>query len=316
MKFRTEVIVTPSEFTISHKDKITMIGSCFVENISTKLVHAGFQVNINPFGIVYNPVSAYIVIEEILQKKKYTETDLFFYQGLYHSFSHHGKFSGLNPESVIQNINTQIDSSYTFLLEGSYLFITFGTANVYYLSSTDSPVANCHKIPANKFYNQRLAPENIINSWNSLLKRLRQLNPAIKIIFTVSPIRHWKDGAHDNQVSKSILFVAIDRLMEANQDTYYFPSYELLMDDLRDYRFYTEDMLHPNSQAVDYIWSKFSDAYFAPHTKCLIKEWGSIQKAFYHKPFNHDSKEYQDFLEKAEHRKKVFLDKNPEIRSL
>ncbi|MCC8145542.1 MAG: GSCFA domain-containing protein [Bacteroidales bacterium] len=314
MKFRTEIVIPPCEFNISHQDKIMMVGSCFVENISAKLFASGFHVNVNPSGIVYNPISVKMVLEDILQKKEYTREDLFFHEGIYHSFSHHSRFSGFDPERVVKTINEQIKSSFTFLLKARSLFITFGTANVYFLSDSKKPVANCHKLPSHTFYNRRLSTAEIIESWNRLIERLKDVNPEIEIVFTISPIRHWKDGAHENQVSKSTLFLAVEQLLQDNPNTHYFPSYELLMDDLRDYRFYAEDMLHPSMQAIEYIWNKFSETYFSADTQKLIKEWSGICQAFNHRPFNPELEEYKIFLKKVKKRKADFLHRHPEFK--
>lgn len=313
MKFRTEIHIPSSGFTITHKSKIMMIGSCFVENISAKLLGSGFHVDVNPFGIVYNPVSVHRVLEDILRKREYQEEELFMHQGIYHSFSHHSRFSGLDPKQVIENINSRIGQSFLFLREADFLIITYGTANVYYQVDNGEPVANCHKLPSALFRNARLMPEDIFKSWGGLLPLLRKINPGIKIIFTISPVRHWKDGAHDNQVSKSILFVGLDKLISTHDNMYYFPSYELMMDDLRDYRFYAEDMLHPGSQAVEYIWSKFLDTYLTETTRSTLREWESIRQAVRHRPFNPESDEYRRFLEKTEERKANFLSRNPDF---
>ncbi|MDR0427825.1 MAG: GSCFA domain-containing protein [Dysgonamonadaceae bacterium] len=310
MQFRTEVVIPSSDFKLSHQNKIMMIGSCFVENISAKLQNAGFDININPFGIMYNPISVLITLNELLNKKRYFSKDLFLHQGLYHSFSHHSRFSGSNPEAVIENINNQIDQSSRFLFHADYLFITWGTANVYFRLSDKNPVANCHKLPAKEFIHKRLTSTEITTPWQIFLNQLKEINPKLKIIFTISPIRHWKDGATENQISKSVLFVALDTLIQANEDVYYFPSYEIIMDDLRDYRFYAEDMLHPNYQAIDYIWEKFGNTYFNDETKEIIAEWTSIQQALQHKPFNPLSDEYNNFLKKAKERERTFIEKH------
>ncbi|MDH8701643.1 hypothetical protein M2138_000992 [Dysgonomonadaceae bacterium PH5-43] len=310
MKFRTEISAPQSNFNISYGDKTIMIGSCFVENISIKLLRAGFDIDVNPFGIMYNPLSIHSTLSDIINKREYTENDLFEHQGIFHSFAHHGKFSGVDKESVLLNINQKIEHSFHFLKQAKYLFITFGTARVYY--KTDGMmVANCHKLPARTFTNKRLSVNEIHCKWNELITLLRTLNPDLRIIFTISPIRHWKDGSHENQLSKSTLFVALDEIMNSNTETYYFPSYEFMIDDLRDYRFYSEDMLHPNAQAINYIWDKFGDSYFSSNTKSTIKEWEKIQQALNHKPFNAESEEYTKFIEKAKETELLFLEKNP-----
>ena len=308
MKFRTEIIIPPSDFKISHQDKMMMIGSCFVESISDKLKNSAFRVDVNPFGIMYNPISVLMTLQDILKRKEYTSEDLFFHQEQYHSFSHHSRFSGTNKEVVIANINDRIKTANDFISNADYLFVTFGTSSVYYQTENKQVVANCHKLPAMSFVRKRIPEEEIVEQWHDFIIQLREINPKIKLIFTISPIRHWKDGAHENQISKSVLFLAVDKLMQESE-VYYFPSYELIMDDLRDYRFYAEDMLHPNSLAIDYIWEKFGDAYFSSETKQLIKEWENIRQALNHRPFNPDSQEYKRFIEDAKKREAEFLEK-------
>ena len=308
MKFRTEINIPPSDFKISHQDKMMMIGSCFVENISEKLKNSAFRIDINPFGIVYNPISVLMTLKDILKQKEYTSENLFFHQEQYHSFSHHSRFSGTNKEAVITNINDRIKTANDFISNADYLFVTFGTSSVYYQAENEQAVANCHKLPAKFFVRKRIPVEEIVEQWHDFIIQLREINPKIKLIFTISPIRHWKDGAHENQISKSVLFLALDKLMQENE-VYYFPSYELIMDDLRDYRFYAEDLLHPNSLAIDYIWEKFGDTYFSSETKQLIKEWENIRQALNHRPFNPDSQEYKRFIEDAKKREAAFLEK-------
>jgi len=315
MKFRTEINIPRAPFAIAHANKTLMMGSCFVENISAKLKTAGFHVDVNPFGILYNPVSIGNAINDLLWRKEFTENDIFFSNGIYQSFSHHGRFSDVDPARALEKMNRQLMASQQFVKEASVLIVTFGTAKVYRLLSTGKVVANCHKLPANYFSHELLSVNEIAELWLNCIRQLRQVNKGLRIIFTISPIRHWKDGAHDNQLSKSVLFVALNEILRWTENTCYFPSYELMMDDLRDYRFYAEDMIHPNVQAIDYIWEKFGDAYFNNTTKAIIKEWESISQALNHRPFNPDSIEYQTFKANAEKRKDRFLQQHPEVNS-
>jgi hypothetical protein len=308
MRFRTEITVPNAGLRISHQDKILMMGSCFVENLSSRILQSGFTAEINPFGIMYNPVSLAGGLYDLIDKKNYTSEDLFLHQGLYHSFSHHSRFSGADMESVLSRIHSSSVRSSEFLREVDLLVITFGTANTYRLLSSGEVVANCHKAPANRFQEERLTVNQITGQWNDLIKKLQTVNPRIKILFTVSPIRHLKDGAHENQLNKSVLLLAANELINANAACYYFPSYEIMMDDLRDYRFYAEDMIHPNPQAIDYIWEKFSQAYFDKTTMEFIKEWESIQQALNHRPLHPESEEYKRFLEKTEKRQKELFE--------
>jgi lysophospholipase L1-like esterase len=284
MKFRTEIIIPPAGFHLSHQDKLLMMGSCFVENSSVKMLQSGFTADVNPFGIVYNPASLAGGLQDLINRKTYTEKDLFLHEGIYHSFSHHSRFSGTTIKTVLEKINARITFSSEFLRQATVLIITFGTANAYRLVSSGEVVSNCHKLPAQVFDEKRLTVPQITEQWNKLIQQLQTLNPHLKILFTVSPIRHWKDGANANQLNKATLLLAIHELTSTNPQCYYFPSYEIMLDDLRDYRFYADDLIHPNSQAMDYIWEKFGDAYFDNKTREIIREYEKKQKTLNHRP--------------------------------
>lgn len=287
MKFRTEINPDPSPFRISHETPIMLIGSCFSDNIGMKLSQLLFPARINPFGVVYNPLSVIKSIDNILNKRSYTEKDLFFFDDLWHSWDHHSIFSSVKAKEVLQNINSEIELSYDFLKKGRFLIITFGTSWVYRLKDTSQLVCNCHKVPASEFRRELISVAEIVNEFNSLLQRLRDFNPELDIIFTISPVRHWKDGANGNQLSKSILQLAIHDLRQNhNKHCEYFPAYEILLDDLRDYRFFTDDLLHPNAQAIDYIYEKFNDAFFNEETKKLSSEIDKLVKASKHRIVN------------------------------
>jgi hypothetical protein len=306
MKFRTELTIPPAEFQLAYPDKIMMLGSCFVENISPRIHQAGFPLEVNPFGILYNPVSIADRLCDLIDNKTCTEEDLFLHQGVYHSFAHHSRFSGTDAGKVTEEINSRINQSSVFLKEANLLILTFGTATVFRLLSSGEVVSNCHKLPSGFFREERLNVDTITQQWNELIEKLQTINPGLRILFTVSPIRHLKAGAHENQLNKAVLLLAVNELIKANNRCYYFPAYEIMMDDLRDYRFYAGDMLHPSPQAIDYIWEKFSQLYFAPKTREMIREWESIQQALNHRPFHPDAKEYLAFIEKTEKRKEDF----------
>ena len=286
MKFRTEIIIPLSEFKISHACKIAMQGSCFAENMASKFLNAGFTIDLNPFGIIYNPLSLSHNLNNLLNNKSYIIEDLFKDKEGYHSFAHHSRFSGADPNEVLEKINSRLYESLVFLQKADLLIITFGTAYVFRLQSTDCVVSNCHKLPAKFFTHKRLTVDEIVREWNEVILRLKTFNPSLRILFTVSPIRHLKDGAHENQLSKAILLLSVDELVRNNSNCCYFPAYELIMDDLRDYRFYTDDMLHPSSQAVDYVWEKFTDAWFDNDTLKKAHEFEKIQKSLNHIPLH------------------------------
>jgi hypothetical protein len=283
MRFRTEIQINPANFTISHSDAIGMMGSCFTENISAKMINAGFRTMVNPFGIVYNPLSLGKQIDQLLNGKVYTVSDIFSDNTLYHSFSHHSRFSGTNPELVLENINCTIREASDFLQKASILILTFGTAFVYRLKTSGEIVSNCHKLPDAVFTHHRAGIQEIVSEWNRLISLLKTHNPALKIILTVSPIRHWKNGANENQLSKATLLLSINELVNTHPDCYYFPSYEMMLDDLRDYRFYADDMVHPSSKAIDYIWEKFSETFFDKKTIEAVKNFENAKKALNHR---------------------------------
>lgn len=297
MEFSTRITIPEAAFTFSYTDPVVLIGSCFAENIGNKLKEARFTVEMNPFGILYNPTSVSRAIRRLIHPKPYNPEDLFNRDGLYHSFDHHSRFSSASQTECLLTINDRLESASGYLRKASRMIITFGTAYVYRLKADGRTVANCHKLPEKQFDRRRLSVEEITADWTALLSSVREYNPGLKVLFTVSPIRHWKDGAHANQLSKATLLLAIEALRtEFPEQTDYFPSYELLMDELRDYRFYADDMLHPSPRAVEYIWQRFIENRLSPSSRCLLKEWQEIQKALNHKPFQPDSEAYKQFL--------------------
>ena len=297
MNLNTPVEIPSGFIPIHHAQRLLIMGSCFAENIGTLLAENKFQVDINPFGILYNPLSISMALREIIRKRLYEESDLFSYREYWHSPMHHGSFSAATPEEVVRNIRVRLEQAHKELKQLDWLMLTFGTAYVYEQKKTGKVVANCHKLPEKDFVRRRLETDEITEDYILLLDELISLNPKIKILFTVSPIRHVRDGMHANQLSKSVLLLAIDRLMQRYpQATFYFPSYEIILDELRDYRFYADDMVHPSSLAVNYLWERFSETFFCPETQALIKECATIRKAIAHKPFHPESEEYKRFL--------------------
>ncbi len=298
MQFTTEVKVRKNVIDINHSQSILLMGSCFVEHIGVKLKESKFDVFINPYGVLYNPMSITDSLEEILKNKKYQQKDLFFYQGLWHSKMHHSMFSNVSADKVLETINYHLDLAYDFLTKADYLIITLGSAWVYYDKESAKVVGNCHKLPENYFIRKLVKVDEIVQEWNRTLDSLLVINPKLEILFTVSPIRHIRDGLHGNQLSKSTLLLAIHKLETQRKNrVHYFPAYEILLDELRDYRFYADDMCHPSELAVDYIWRKFIHYAISVDSQDLISECSKIQKALNHRPFNPESKEHQQFLE-------------------
>jgi hypothetical protein len=284
-----------------------MMGSCFTENISVKLSAAGFNIDVNPFGVVYNPLSLSLNLNRLMDEKCYVGNELFRDKDLFHSFAHHSRFSGTNLSETLEKINSRLEHSSAFLRKANILIVTFGTAFVYRLQTTGAVVSNCHKLPTSLFIHERMGLEDIATEWNHLIKRLKKYVPGIKILFTVSPLRYLKDGFHENQLSKATLLLAIEKITRDNPDTYYFPSYEIVMDDLRDYRFYAEDLIHPSGQAIDYVWEKFSEAYFDKETQQIAREFESVERALRHEPFYPESAEYKEFLKEIRKKREILL---------
>lgn len=299
MDFRTTLDLQQSETKINHQNKILMIGSCFSNNIGQKLIDHKFDVSLNPFGTLYNPISISKALRALLEEKAFEESDIFLDKGQYNSFYFHSSFSSSSRERYLASINSIRNTATEELKESKFLFITFGSSYVYENIETNEIVGNCHKLSASAFRRYRLSVDQIVTAWSELINLLRTVNSELQIIFTVSPIRHLRDGAHDNQLSKSILLLSIDELNKNYQTTTYFPAYEIVLDDLRDYRFYDSDMCHPNSLAIDYIWEKFSDVYFDSATKDIIKRWAKIKQDLSHKPFNPHGEEYLRFLNQS-----------------
>lgn len=298
MKFRTEIDINPFHQKINHQKSILFIGSCFSNNIGNKLIPLKFPVLINPFGVVYNPISVKVSLEILMAKDLFGEQDLQYHNDQWFSFYHHSSFSNHSKEACLQSINSEIENSSTHLKSAKFLFITFGTAWVYEKHETGNVVSNCHKLPTKEFNRRLLFVEQIVNEYTIFIEQIQKFNPDLNIIFTVSPIRHWKDGAIENQKSKSILNVAIHQLCDEFECCSYFPSYELIMDDLRDYRFYEKDLLHLSESAVEYIWEKFQGTFFSPETIQLNKQVHKIALAKQHRAFNQDGQLFQEFLKK------------------
>lgn len=297
MQFRTEIPVPRAPFEISHSQQGLLVGSCFTTNIGTRMAEAKFPVMINPLGTVYNPVSVSTVVDILTGKRQFTDSDVFFANGVWQSFLLHTDFSALSKEEVLAHCKEKISLFQEQFKNLDYAFFTLGTAWVYELLATNEIVCNCHKMPTNQFRRKRLSITDCVLVLQTMVESLQALNPKVQIIFTVSPIRHWKDGAHENQLSKASLLLAIEELQKQQTSVGYFPAYELLMDDLRDYRFYEDDMLHPNKQAVAYIWQKFADSYFSEATKVLVQKLLAVRRAVEHRPFNAKSQEYVLFVQ-------------------
>lgn len=311
MKLQTKVEISLNKNKINHQHKIAMIGSCFTQNIGEKLQQDQFDVSINPYGILFNPVSVAKAIKACLNQLSLKEEDLIKVGEQWASLNHHSQFNTLVAKDTLQRINQSIQDAKSYYAESNLLIITFGTAWVYELNETKEIVANCHKIPNKNFTKRLLTIEEIVDVYSTLFLELISENPNLNIMFTVSPVRHWKDGVVENNRSKSVLHLAIMELVNKFEIVSYFPSYEIVLDELRDYRFYKEDMLHPNQQAVDYIYERFSDTFYTKETVVLNKRIRKLKLALAHKPFNINSEAHQLFIKQTKEKVLVLEREHP-----
>ncbi|TWV14703.1 GSCFA domain-containing protein [Bacteroidaceae bacterium HV4-6-C5C] len=295
-------LTTPVEFPVAfsrmtHADELLLMGSCFATHIGRLLNDAKFRCDVNPYGVLYNPASISTALREIMAGKTYSKDDLFFYGDCWHSAMHHGDFSSSGIEETLFRINDRINQAHQRVDSLHYLLITFGTAWVYEQKDNGNIASNCHKQPETLFTRRKLSVEEIVEDYTSLIAELKLINPSLKLLFTVSPIRHVRDGMHQNQLSKSTLLLAIDTLQEKfSENISYFPAYEIVLDELRDYRFYAEDMVHPSNFAVKYVWEKFIEYCIATESLEIMNESENIRKALQHKPFHPESFQYKSFL--------------------
>ena len=295
MEFFTQIKIKPFDKRISHSQQILSIGSCFAENIAQRLRSAKFHVTSSPTGILFNPESIADCIDALSQKRVIADEQLQQANGVWFNFDFHSSFSSTDRDTAVSTMQSAINQSSEALKNSEVVIITFGSAWVYRHKATDKVVANCHKQPQNIFQRELLSTHQIVERWSKLLESTLR---GKQVIFTVSPIRHLSDGLEQNSLSKSILRVAIAELVERFDNASYFPSFEIMNDVLRDYRFYTEDMLHPSSVAVEYIWQRFGEVAFSQPTLELIESIAKISQAAAHRPFNPTSAAYHDFCRK------------------
>lgn len=293
IKLTTPVSVPKSTVVIQHQTPILLIGSCFAENIGTKLTNNKFDVIVNPNGIIFNPISVVNSLKRIINNVAYLESNLKENKQKWFSFEHHSSFSSFDKKECLQQINNSLKKAHNQLKKTKTIFVTLGSAWVYEFDEV-GVVANCHKIPNKLFTKRLLSVKEILTAFKAINNELKEYN----VVFTVSPVRHSKDGLHQNNLSKATLLLAINNLVEQNENYSYFPAYELIIDELRDYRFYKDDLVHPTALAVNYVWKKFSNAYFNESTQKLNLEIQKIKTAANHKPFNFNSDEHQAFIQK------------------
>lgn len=309
MNFRTEIPINKSDFPIDYHSKLLLLGSCFAENIGDKFQYYKFQTIVNPFGIIFNAVSSEKLIKRVVEKNYFTERDIFFHNDLWHCYEVHSELSNTNKEEFLDNLNAIIKSTNQQINDLTHCFITLGTSWVYRNNTSKEIVANCHKVSQKEFTKELLSINQIEESLQSIISLFHSINPNVRFIFTVSPVRHIKDGFFENNVSKGNLFSAIHKIVNCKSNTEYFPSFEIIMDELRDYRYFEKDMLHPNQLAVDYIWEKLTHAFFSTDTLKILLEIDSIQKGLAHRPFNPDTKAHQMFLADLDSKIKLLKEK-------
>ena len=322
MNLQTHIPLSKETYNpIDYDSKILLLGSCFSENIGDKLAYFKFQSDQNPFGILFHPKAIETLITNAINQKEYSEAstepsrseDVFFLNERWHCFDAHSQLSSPSKEELLNNLNTAIHKTNKQLNESTHVVITLGTSWVYRLIESDTIVANCHKVPQKKFLKEILSTDEITESLESIIALIRDVNPQVNFIFTVSPVRHLKDGFIENQQSKAHLTAAIHQVIEPRKKTHYFPSYEIMMDELRDYRFYKEDMIHPNQTAINYIWEKFNAAWVSEDALSTEQEVDRIQKGLNHRPFNAESEEHQKFLHSIQQKIAVLKEQHPHM---
>lgn len=304
MIFNTPIPIPQSDFKIDYNSKIVLFGSCFAENMATKFDFFKFENSCNPFGILFHPLAIEKLIDFAVSEKQFNEEDVFFHNERWHSFDAHSDLSNSSKATLITDLNRIVELLKRELQEASHIIITYGTSWVYRNIATNNIVANCHKVPQQAFRKEILSVDTIQKSMHNTIDLIQKINPKVNFIFTVSPVRHLKDGFVENQQSKAHLISAIHQILQTEisklKSAIYFPSYEIMMDELRDYRFYAEDMIHPNQVAVDYIWQRFTETTISQDGLSIMKDVETIQKGLAHRPFNPNSESHQQFLSTLE----------------
>lgn len=285
MDFRTEIKPEPGlDGMISHNCPVVLIGSCFTDNIGECMRNELFDVTVNPFGPIYNPASVRRAIETVVDRRHVETDELFEHEDSIHSFLFHSRYSAPTRAEALLKMNSSIESAREALKNAGVLIVTLGTTRVFYQSGTSEAVANCHKLPPKTFDEHVLSLDECSHHLKVLTDKARSLNSKLRIIFTVSPLRYLNHGAHANSISKATLLLAVERLMTEKEGIYYFPAFEIMTDDLRDYRFYAEDMKHPSEQAVKYIYGIFSETYYSPSTLELARKCSRLTRRLSHRP--------------------------------
>ena len=340
MQFTTKIPVQNTRFPIDYDSKILLLGSCFAENIGKKFDYFKFQSTTNPFGIIFNAVSLEKLIRRAVENKKFTEKDIFFHNELWHCYEAHSELSSPDKQDFLSKLNIVLAATNQQISSLTHCIITLGTSWVYRNIESNEIVANCHKVPQKQFTKELLSISQTEESLQNIVSLIHSVNPNCNFIFTVSPVRHIKDGFVENTLSKAHLITAIHSVLNQKFSTslelttqiqqrtidsiqtpitqnpsplIYFPAFEIMMDELRDYRYYAEDMLHPNAIAIAYIWEQFVGSTCTEETKSIMNEIDTIQKSLAHKPFNAETESHQKFLVKLHQKIKEFKQLHPNI---
>lgn len=316
MKFRTEIESAAPLISLKGDERIVLLGSCFTDNIGGALRDAYWNVDVNPCGVQYNPESIARLTDCALSGSLPADTFFHTPTGLWANWLFPSAFSSVDERKMRQNVESAISRLGSALARARVLVITFGTAWVYrHAASADAPysgiVGNCHKLPARGFERTRLSVESIVERWSDVLSRLRVFNPQLEVVFTVSPIRHLKDGLHGNMLSKSVLLLAVERLCDLHDNAVYFPAFEILNDDLRDYRFYASDMVHPSAEAVEYVWEKFRETCMSPQARTMTAEGEKLHRLLSHRPLTDDVAAIEQFQRLAQRESEQFFARYP-----
>ncbi len=315
MKLQTQITLQPEKYNpIDYHSKILLIGSCFAEHIGDKLEYFKFQNLLNPLGIMFHPFAIENLITNAINQKEYTEEDIFFLNEQWHCYQAHSRLSNISKDELLSTLNKNIKSTNQHINDSTHIIITLGTAWVYRHITSDSIVTNCHKVPQKQFAKELLSVEEVEQSLKAMISLIRSANPKAAIIFTISPVRHLKDGFVENTLSKAHLISGVHEVVEPRRYVHYFPSYEIMMDELRDYRFYDADLVHPNAMAVDYIWDKFQKVWISDKVHRTMEDVDTIQKGLLHRPFNKDSEAYQQFLQNLRAKQQELQAQFPEIK--
>lgn len=300
MKLTTPIKLSRQNPPINYSSKVLLLGSCFAQNMGAKLEYYKFQQCTNPFGILFHPVAIEKLITRAVNHTWFTSKDVFLQNEQWHCFLAHSKLSNTSEEDLISALNLALEKLRFSLLEASHVVFTFGTAWVYRHLEKDTIVANCHKVPQKEFVKQLLSPDDVSDVLLGIETKLRTINPTCSIINTVSPVRHIKDGLLANSRSKAHLIAGVQEIVSPEKLNYYFPSYEIMIDELRDYRYYKEDLTHPNQTAIAIIWNAFTGSWICPETAALQKKIATIQSGLLHTPFNENSKAHIHFKKDLE----------------